>query len=191
MRTSASAFAILLLSSTAAADAQFSGRLDLVPFGEIHTKEGDINDITVDTEFGYGIGGVIEFGVARNVMIGFAPRYLFHVKGEPHRDGGSQLDLAARLKAHFPVSPRASLFGFLSPGYSKVYLPDGSIFAGLDPGGLILGLGGGADIMMTPTVYLTIELGYTFGFQSDSEGGAKYTYATSLMHLGFGVGKRF
>jgi hypothetical protein len=190
MRTSW-ALAILLLSSTASADRQFSGRLDLVPFGEIRTKEGEINDLTVDTDLGYGIGGSIEFPITPRFSLGFSPRYLFKVQGEPHRSASKELDLAARAKVLFPVSPRATLFGFLSPGYSMVFVPSGSIFSGLDPAGLILGFGGGADIMFTPKAFFTLELGYTFGFQSDSEGGAKYTYATRLFHLGLGIGSRF
>ena len=181
----------MLVSSTAAADRQFSGRLDILPFGEIRTKEAEMNALKVDIDTGYGIGGAIDFDIARNVSLGFAPRYLFKVKGEPHRASSKELDLAARLKAHFPASPRATLFGYLSPGYSMVYVPNGSIFSGLDPSGLIVGIGGGADLMITPKAFITLELGYTWGFQSDSEAGFKYTYATNLMHLGLGLGSRF
>ena len=126
------------------------------------------------------------------MSIGFAPRYLWHIKGEPYRDSGSQLDLAARFKFLFPASPRAELFGFLSPGYSMIFIPEGtSVFSGLDPAGLILGLGGGANIMVSPTLFVTLEAGYTWGWQSDSEAGFKYTVATDLFHLGFGLGTRF
>ena len=191
MRTSACVIALLLLSGPALADRQVSGRLDLIPFGEIRTKEADMGQIEVGADTGFGIGGSIEFPLARQFSLGFSPRYLFKVKGEPHRDAGSQLDLAVRAKFHFPVNPRAKLFGFLSPGYSMVGVPDSSVFGGLDPGGLILGIGGGADIMVGRRVFITLELGYTWGFQSASEAGEKYTYATNLAHLGLGIGSRF
>ena len=191
MRTSACVIALCLLTGPALADRQVSGRLDVLPFGEIRTKEADMGAIDVGTETGFGIGGSIEFPLARQFSLGFSPRYLFKVKGEPHREGGSQLDLAVRAKFHFPVNPRTKLFAFLSPGYSMVSVPDGSVFAGLDPAGLILGIGGGAEFMISRRAFLTLELGYTWGFQSDSEAGAKYTYATSLAHLGLGIGSRF
>ena len=191
MRTSWT-LALLLLSSTAVADRrQFSGRFDLIPAGEIRSQEADLAENSVDTDMGYGIGGTIEFPIARRFSLGFAPRYLFHVNGEPHRNAGSQLDLAARAKARFPINPRTTLFGYLAPGYSMVGVPDGSIFKGLDPAGLILGIGGGGDFMISPSTFITIELGYTWGFQSDSEDGFKYTYATNLLHLGFGIGAQF
>ncbi|MEJ7597093.1 MAG: outer membrane beta-barrel protein [Kofleriaceae bacterium] len=183
--------ALLLLSGPAVADRQVSGRLDLVPFGTLRTKEADMQTIKVDTDTAIGIGASIEFPIARQFSIGFSPRYLFKVKGETFRDSGSQLDLAVRAKFEFPVNPRTKLFAFLSPGYSLARVPDGSVFAGLDPAGLILGIGGGADIMISRRAFITLELGYTWGFQGASEDGFKYTYATNLAHLGLGIGSRF
>ncbi len=169
-----------------------SGRFDISPFGELRTKEAEMTGVTVDTETAYALGGSIDFQVARNISLGFSPRYFWRIKGEPYRDSGSQLDLSARIKAFFPASPRAELFGFLAPGYSMIFIPeDTSIFSGLDPSGLILGIGGGANIMVSQKAFITLELGYTWGFQSDSEAGFKYVIATNLFHLGLGLGTRF
>jgi len=192
MRTTACALGLLLLlSGVAVADRQVSGRIDFSPLGTLHTAEGDLNDMRQDTDTAYGIAAAVEFGIAQNFSIGFAPRYLFHVKGETHRDAGKELDLGLRLKGRHALSPKTTLFGMVTPGYSIIYVPNTSIFSGLDPAGLILGIGGGVDFMVSPSVFLTIELGYTFGFQDESEGGVNYQYETDLLHLGFGLGTKF
>jgi hypothetical protein len=179
-----------MVPSVAAAQgqAQLSGRFDLLPSGEIRVAaQGD--SLKNDTETAIGLGASLEFSVAPNVSIGFAPRILFNIKGDGGSDSAQQLDLAARAKAHFPVSPKAELFGFISPGYSMILLPDNT--ADLSPRGLVVGIGGGADIMIGPASFITIELGHTWGFQGGTERGIKYTLATNFLHFGFGLGSKF
>jgi hypothetical protein len=179
-----------LVPTLAAAEGQtrLSGRFDLLPSGEIRIAAQG-NSLENDTETALGLGASLEFAVAPNISIGFAPRMLFNIKGDGGSDSAKQLDLAARGKAHFPVSPRAELFGFISPGYSMLFLPDDG--EDLSPKGLIIGIGGGADIMIGPTSFITLELGHTWGFQGGTEQGIKYTLATNFLHLGFGFGSKF
>jgi hypothetical protein len=84
------------------------------------------------------------------------------------------------------VAPKLDLFGFVSPGYSILSLPDSA--DELDsPTGLVLGFGGGAKYAVTPTLSVVGELGYQLGFQGTSVEGQDIDLKTDLLHIGVGI----
>ena len=169
--------------------------LELAPSGSITTQIGSSSS-TSDAAASYGIGGLFDYGVSRYLSIGFAPRYLLNVKqsNSQNNPGGSndtatELDLRARIAAHVPVANKLKAYGYVSPGYSIIFAPSNSNNSD-NATGLSLGLGGGVQYQIKPSLALTGELGYQVGYQSVTIDvlGIKSDIEFETRYLHFGVG---
>jgi hypothetical protein len=175
----------------------------ILPLGELADSTGDVGLAT-----SFALAGLVDYAVHPNLHIGAAPRVIFGVRGDDDDDdtdeSSTQLDLAVRVTGRLPVSAGVDFLGYLSPGYSILFLDEEANFYGVDdPKGFILGLGGGAAVKVTPTLSVVAEVGYTFGFQGTSEGGssdgvdpdggevvskaARDAFQTRFLHVGVGV----
>jgi hypothetical protein len=172
----------------------------LLPVGDA-TLADDFESSTFDFDVAFGIAGQLDVDLGPNLSIGAAPRLIFNIDPEDavnEADGWTQLDLAARATAHgrLPDS-NTSLYGFLSPGYSFVFLP--RLFHERDvrfdnPSGFVLGIGGGFVVDVDPSLSIVAEAGYTWGFQSttatDGTTSDSVGWETEFLHLGVGVRRR-
>ena len=188
-------FASLFASSAFAQEApasklSASAQLELLPVGNAHVEAGDLeNDEATATAF--GVSGAIDYAVHPNVSVGFAPRVIFGVKASDAPDSvdaGTEYDLRARIKAHAAVAPRIEAYGFLAPGYSLITSPDEDDETSK---GLAIGFGAGATYELSPTAFVSGELGYQLGFQGFEVQGQDVTASTSYLHVGVGGGVRF
>lgn len=142
-----------------------------------------------DTELGFAFRPAIDFSLNDYLFIGFAPQYMLNVNTEGFAaagvDASRALDLLARLGAHAPVGEVVHLFGYVAPGYSTIYPPgDG----GDKPDGFVLAASGGALFSLGSRAFLTGELGYQWGFQEITVGGADFDAKLNYLLLSLGLG---
>jgi hypothetical protein len=166
------------------------GGLGLSPSG---TLEGEVPaagvKLSADTATAIGISGIIEARVTPNVSIGFAPNLIFNVKPTNDNESATEIDLPLRLAVGGDVAPSVRLYGFASPGYSILFLPEqrmSSVDLG-DPSGFMIGFGGGAGFHVAPNVMVTGELGYQFRFLSTTPRGVDVTFKSNYLTLALGV----
>jgi outer membrane protein with beta-barrel domain len=181
----AAAVGTLAVSSVAhAGGARVGGNLELLPVGTISASDGSDSE-SADLDPAFGIGGSAELDVHPNVSVGAAPRFILGVKTESSEKSAKELDLMLRVTAHVPVSPTMQLYGYASPGYSMIFLPDND---DENPKGFALGFGAGAAYAITDRAFVTGELGYQLGFQALKIQGTSLDLTTDYLHLGVGVG---
>jgi hypothetical protein len=142
------------------------GTLSVSPTGTFKASAGSVSN-SVDLETAYGIGGLVEYRISRNVSVGLAPSVTLHVRGKDDTSSGTELDLPLRVAFGAPVAPKLRLYGFVSPGYTILYPPDSLDNTDFgNPSGFMIGLGGGMATQLAPSVFLTGEISYQFRFPS-------------------------
>lgn len=161
-------------------------QLELLPVGTFHVGTSQQSQ-DQSAEVAYGVSGSIDYAVHPNLSIGFAPRLALNVIPTDVTDGDAaqQLDLRARVKAHAKVASGVEAYGYLAPGYSMLFNNDDTA------SGLAIAFGAGATYDLSPTTYLSGEIGYQAGFQSESILGQTVDIHARYLHLGFGAGARF
>lgn len=170
------------LGSAGAERVRLGATVAMLPIGQAKVEAEGISE-SADTATAFGLGGVLEVQLLRNLAIGFAPRLLLNVKGEDDEESAKELDLAVRVIGNVAVSPVAQLYGFAAPGYSILYIPEWP--EEIDrPAGFIFGFGGGAGFDLDPRFRLAVELGYQLGEQEVTELGETAEIETSFLHLG-------
>jgi opacity protein-like surface antigen len=178
--------AITASASVAHAGAELGAEAIIVPTGEITVGDDDLDS---ESAVAYGVGALLDFAISPNISVGFAPRYIFNIKGEgfdEDADGASQLDLMVRVTGRAPLSRGAELFVFGAPGYSMIFLPE-DLEDFDDPTGFTVGVGGGARFKLNPSLALVGEVGYSWGFQSTEVLDEDVDVQTDLLHVGIGV----
>jgi len=192
-----SAFADEVAGVSASAEKKFNVgvQAEMLPVGSLELGANGKSD-TTDLKLSYGVGLNLSYDVTPNISVGLAPRYIFGIQSDEAQgdDTGEELDLRARLTAHFPVAPGLQVFGFAAPGYS--WLLDNSEEEDFDnPEGFVLGFGGGATYDVSPNLYVSAEVGYQLGFQGFSAdtpiGTVDADTKTNFLDIGIGVGTRF
>jgi hypothetical protein len=169
------------------------GGLGLSPVGTLKSGIQDESN-SFDASTALGINGLVEFRVAPNIAIGFAPTLLFNVKSGEDRDSANILDLPVRVAVGGQVAPTIRLYGFASPGFSIGFMPDTPPVDLGHPSGFLLGFGGGAGVRVAPGVVVTTELGYQFrwlsGTGSATAGNTEVSvdYDFDANYLTFAVG---
>lgn len=178
-------------ASAAHAGAELGAEAIIAPSGEITVENDDVGSASGDSAVAYGVGGLLDFAITPNISVGFAPRYLFNIKGDgvdEDSDAASQLDLAVRVTGRAPLGSGAELFVYGAPGYSFIFLPDNELFEDIDsPQGLVVGAGGGARFRLGQGLALVGEVGYTWGFQNTTIFDQDVDVKTNLLHVGVGL----
>ena len=156
--------------------------LNVVPMpflGKLSASVGGISAST-DAAFAFGVMPVFDYALNSTFFVGFGPMYTFNVKGKDSMgDAAEGIDLMLRVGGGAPVADRIQVYGYLSPGYSVVSVPQGD-----SPKGLVVGAHAGGMMDITPSAFVNAELGYQMGFQSVS--GANFK--TSFFQIGLGAG---
>jgi hypothetical protein len=140
-----------------------------------------------DTAFAVGLIPSIDLALGQFAFVGFAPQYIFNVKGKDATgDAGSELDLRLRVGGNAKVADTIMLFGYAAPGYGIV-MPSGD---GENAKGFVLGFAGGAMLALTPGMFLSAEVGYQVGYQKVEVANVSGDLKTNYMHIGVGLGFR-
>ena len=173
----------------AAGGAESKMRLGLtlipMPFGSLKTNALG-PDISTDTAFAFGIMPVFDYLVLPNFFVGFAPSYTLNVKSKDATgDAAKELDLMVRIGGGLPVAEKIGVYGYLSPGYSILFPPEGD-----KPKGLMLGFHAGGMMDVAPNVFVNAELGYQLGFQKVTFQGTDIDLKSNHFQIGLGVGMR-
>lgn len=157
--------------------------LDIVPapLGKFKFKVGD-SDVSQDAAFAFGVRAVFDYSINDYVFVGFGPQALFNVTGKDSSgDAGKQYDLSARVGGHAPIGDNLHLYGFLSPGYSILSIPNADAAKGFS-----LGVAVGALVSFPGSnFFLNGELGYHMTFLSVNSNDFKTNYP--LIALGGGI----
>jgi hypothetical protein len=194
------ALAVLLTPAAASADTIFGAQLQVVPGGEVDgelsTVLGGIN-ASPDLETAFGIAAIGEYVVHRHVTVGLAPRVVLGLKfDEDADDSGTQLDIPIRATGRLFFG-KLAVHGFVSAGYSIIFVPDPSENIDLDnPTGFVFGLGAGAAYQLGKNLAIAGELGYAAGTQSvEIETGFEddpvIEANTKLPHIAIGIQTAF
>jgi hypothetical protein len=188
--------ALFLFSATTQAQGERAAKatqaglgFELLPIGQFTVRNGNVS-VTTDATMAYGLAPFLDFAPAPYFTIGVAPRFLLNVKPQDVDDSATQLDLRARAMGHLPIAPAARLYGYVAPGYSIMYPPDWPEGLSL-PSGFILALAGGGSYDFDPSGFVTLEIGYQFGWQSVTDSGMTIELSDDFFHVGAAVGTRF
>lgn len=162
MPTLPRAFILLVLSSTVAlAQADFSPAPfpPTAPIGPVAPLPTD--PIRTGIQFHAEIqGGTNGFGPSASVGIGFNRVAILFTPALLLGDAGNSLSLAIAVRIYFKSRQMGALVGFLRPEAlvgtaGSQFLGSGSIFGGL-------GVGGGAEYLLTRDLGFTAELGIRY-----------------------------
>lgn len=139
-----------------------------------------------DAKFAFAVMPTFDFGLNQFLFVGLAPQFIFNVQQDAATgDAGQELDLRARVGGIAKVADTVRMFGYVAPGYSIVMRPNKPM--GQDnPAGFVLGFAGGAALDLSPTMYLSGELGYQLGYQTAND----LDFKTNYFHVGLGMGVR-
>jgi hypothetical protein len=144
-----------------------------------------------DTAFAFGVMPLFDFKVHPNFFVGIAPLYTFNVKpsAQTAGDSSAELDIMLRVGGGLPVADKIQVYGYLSPGYSIVMLPQAAKDLGAsDPKGFMLGFHAGGMMDVLPNVFVNAEVGYQLGFQSASFMGVSGDSKSNFLQIGLGGG---
>jgi hypothetical protein len=190
------AAAAVLAPAVASADSIVGAQLQVVPEGEVDTELFGVG-ASPDLETAFGIAVIGEYAVHRHVTVGLAPRVVLGLKfDEDADDSGTQLDIPIRATGRLFFG-KLAVHGFVSAGYSIIFVPDPSENIDLDnPTGFVFGLGAGAAYQLGKNLAISGELGYTVGSQSDEvdlgfEDDPVIEAGTKLPHIAVGIHTAF
>jgi Outer membrane protein beta-barrel domain len=154
-----------------------------MPFGSLKTNVLG-GEISSDTSFAFGVMPVFDYLVNPNFFVGFGPSYTLNVKSKDGSgDAAKELDLMLRVGGGLPVAEKIGVYGYLSPGYSIIFPPEGD-----KPKGLVLGFHAGGMMDVASNVFVNAEIGYQLGFQKVSFRGTDIDLKSNFFQIGLGVG---
>jgi hypothetical protein len=200
------ALAASLLSSAAFAEdaalsASFTPKMnaqvqfELLPLGSAKASAEGADSQTTDTDVAYGISASFTRDLHKNISVGLAPRLILNVASDEagdNDDADKELDLRARITAHFPVAPKMEVYGSLTPGFTFVIPSADDVDSAT---GFAIGAAAGATYDVSPAMFLNAELGYQRAFTSASVMALGQEFDVDLdlsyMHVGVGAGTRF
>lgn len=142
--------------------------------------------LSTDAKFAFAVMPTFDFGLGQFAFAGLAPQFIFNVKGKNATgDSANELDLRARVGGVAKVADTVRLFGYAAPGYSIIMVPNKAMGAD-NPSGFVLGFAAGSTLDLTPSTYLSGEIGYQVGYQAANS----IDFKTNFFHIGVGVGMR-
>jgi hypothetical protein len=151
-----------------------------MPFlGKLKASAGGA-DFTADAAVAFGIMPVFDYLVSPNFFVGVAPMDTLNVKGKDgNGDAAKEIDLMLRIGGGAPVSEKAQIYGYVSPGYSIIQPPSGD-----SPKGFTVGAHVGGMMDLTSAVFVNLEVGYQLGLQKVDG----VDFQTRFFQVGLGAG---
>jgi opacity protein-like surface antigen len=192
---SSSAFAQDAGISTTASAPKMSvqAQVEVLPVGSASSSSDGTT--SSDAAVAYGITGAFDYAVTPYLSVGVAPRFVLNVtadNAEPGTKTSQEIDLRARLLAHFPVAQDLEVYASVMPGYTIVTSPVDEISSAT---GFAIGGAAGLTYNISPKLFVNGEVGYQRAFTSFDIKIADQTFHQdmdlSYMHVGLGAGTRF
>jgi len=161
----------------------YTGQIDVFPVGSLRAKL-DTQALEGDTVTAYGVSGSFEYIVAPGVALGVNPGVVLGLKGPADTTSDTEYDVRARLRVGKLVGDGLGAHLYASGGISWLVMPGDAPTAV----GAIVGFGAGVSHPVDSSTFVTLELGYQYGFQSASVGTVDIEAASRLFHIGLGIG---
>ena len=193
---SSSAFAQDAGISTTASAPKMSvqAQVEVLPVGSASSTDNGMTTSS-DAAVAYGITGAFDYAVLPYLSVGVAPRLVLNVNGKDAEAGaksGQQIDLRARLLAHFPVAKDLEVYASVMPGYTILTSPVDEVS---NATGFAIGGAAGLTYNVSPKLFVNGEVGYQRAFAGFDVKIADQTFHgdtdVSYMHVGLGAGTRF
>jgi opacity protein-like surface antigen len=119
--------------------------------------------------------------------IGFAPQAIFNVKAkEDTNPASNEYDLFARVAYTQPLVETIAVYAEFLPGYSLIVPSDGDTAKGL-----VVALGAGVSMDVTPRIFANLGVGYQAGFQKLPPMDQSQDVRTKYVRVALGGGWRF
>jgi hypothetical protein len=168
---------------------------ELLPVGTLSATAANKPDISADSIFAVAVAPFIDGAVSPYVALGLSPQMIFRVKADGATgESSKELDIRARVTGRIPLSPRARVFGRVSPAYSLILIPPAPPAAGSTervdrptPKGFLIDATVGVEVAVLPKLFVISDVGYQAGFQSTADGDLHSSY----LHLGAGFAVGF
>jgi hypothetical protein len=131
-----------------------------MPFGSLKTNAFGA-DMSQGSAFAFGVMPTLDFRPNPHVFVGLGPSYIVGVKPKGTTgDGEKELDLMLRVGGGGSVAERVYVYGYVSPGFSIIFPPQGD-----SAKGPLVGFHAGALYDVVANFFVSAELGYQVGFQ--------------------------
>jgi len=170
----------------------FGVMLETLPVGTLKaTTASDSSNASVDSVFALAVAPFLDVPASPYFAVGISPQVIFRVKGDGSPGpSATEFDFRGRLTGRLPMSPKARVYGRLSPAYSVISLPapPSNATSRPDPKGFLLDFSVGTEVALLPDLFIVIDLGYQLGFQSSSTTDGSTTFDGSrYLHVGGGL----
>jgi hypothetical protein len=170
-------------------------QLELLPVGSAEASVDDGPSDSADAATAYGVSVSFDRAVHKYLTVGLSPRVILNVTGEDSPDeaeSATELDLRARITAHYPVAPQMEIYGSITPGFSFIMPGDDDEES---YSGFAIGAAAGATYDLSPSTFLNAEIGYQRAFTNTDMTvlgqSVDVDVDLSYLHLGLGAGTRF
>jgi opacity protein-like surface antigen len=175
-----------------AAKMRAQAQIEMMPIGSGKARLAGLSDSN-DTQVAYGVSAAFDYAVTSFLSIGVAPRMILNVNPvDSNSDADTEVDLRARVLAHFPVATKLEAYAYVSPGFSIIMPADSDSD---NATGLAVGGAAGVTYDVSPAMFLNAELGYQTAFTTTQVmfGGRERDFDLDLsyVHVGVGAGTRF
>jgi hypothetical protein len=143
-------------------------------------------DSSTDSAFAFGVMPTLDFRPNPHVFVGLGPSYIFSVKPKGATgDGEKELDLLLRIGGGGSVAERVYVYGYVSPGFSIIFPPQGD-----SAKGPVVGFHAGALYDVAANFFVSGELGYQAGFQKITISGlaTEAKASSNFFQIGLGAG---
>jgi hypothetical protein len=159
---------------------------ELLPAGTF-TTNAQGKSVDVDTDATAALAPFLDVPVTPWLALGVSPQFIFNVKGRADTQSGTEYDIRARVTVRDPIGANGRLYARLSPGYSILSTPSGTLPANVsDPAGLAVDFSVGAETPIGAHATLVLDIGYQLGFQGTSVNGKDIESRTRFLHVGMG-----
>jgi hypothetical protein len=157
----------------------FSGQLEILPAGTLHGPS-----LESDTATAFGVSGNLEYILSPLVALGVNPGVVLGLKDGDAMASATQLDLRARIRFGKLVGDGFGAHVYTTGGGSWIFMPNGAPTSK----GASFGVGAGVSHRVERSTFVTLEVGFQYGFQNASVKDVDVEASSRLFHVGFGIG---
>lgn len=145
---------------------------------------GPSDPVEADIVTAYGISGSLEYIVAPDAALGVNPGVVLGLKPDGATTSATEFDLRARLRLGRLSTDGFGAHAYASAGASWIVFPGNAPTSF----GAILGFGVAVSHPVERAAFITVEVGYQFGFQSATVSNEDVEVSTRLFHIALGIG---
>jgi hypothetical protein len=163
----------------------YSAQLELLPVGTLRVQAPDQpRPLEGDTVAAYGVSGTFEYLVTPDVALGVNPGVVLGLKSDGDKISATEFDLRGRIRLGRLSNDGFGAHGYASFGASWIALPGDTPTSF----GAVAGFGVAVSHPVEHAAFITVEVGYQFGFQSATVGNVDVEVSSRLFHIALGIG---